>query len=224
MVELRAKDGFMLAAYKADAAGKPKGGLVILQEIFGVNHHIRAVADRFAALGYVALAPALFDRVKRGVELGYDEIAVEAGRELRSRAPLDDTLRDVAAAVAALEGSGRIGVIGYCWGGSLAFLSATRLDGIAGGVGYYGSMIAAHAGEKPKVPVLLHFGDCDEGIPMTDVQKVIATRPEISVFTYPAGHGFSCDERGSFDKSSHEEALRRTLAFLRDHVDAAHTA
>jgi carboxymethylenebutenolidase len=224
MIELRASDGFTLAAYKAEPAGKPKGGLVIIQEIFGVNHHIRAVADRFAALGYVTLAPALFDRVQRGVELGYDETAVETGRNLRSRVPLEDTLQDVVAAVAALKGSGRIGVIGYCWGGSLAFLSATRLDGIAGTVGYYGSMIAAHAGEKPKVPVLLHFGDGDQGIPMTDVEKVMAARPEISVFIYPAGHGFSCDERASFDKSSHELALRRTLAFLREHVDGVRAA
>jgi carboxymethylenebutenolidase len=224
MIELTAGDGFKLAAYRADPAGGAVGGLVIIQEIFGVNHHIRAVADRFAALGYVALAPALFDRVERGVELGYDDAAIETGRALRSRVPLDDTLRDVAAAVAALAGSGRIGVIGYCWGGSLAFLSATRLAGIAGAVGYYGAMIAAHAGEMPKVPVMLHFGDHDPGIPMSDVEKVIATRPEVSVFIYPAGHGFSCDERGSFDPASHEAARRRTLAFLRQHIGGAPAA
>jgi len=219
MIELRARDGFTLAGYKAEPAGAAKGALVVLQEIFGVNHHIRAVTDRFAAQGYTALAPALFDRTRRGVDLGYDEAAIASGRELRTGVKLEDTIKDIGVAVAALKGAGRIGVIGYCWGGSLAFLAATRLDGIACAVGYYGGMIAEHASEKPKVPVMLHFGERDQGIPMTDVEKVIARRPEVAVFTYPAGHGFSCDERASFDKPSHEAALRRSLAFLRDHLE-----
>ena len=218
MIELKTKDGFTLSAYKAEPAGKAKGGLVIIQEIFGVNHHIRAVADRFAALGYTCVAPALFDRVERGVDIGYDESAMKRGVDTRAKTKLDDTLLDLTAAIGALKGAGKIGVVGYCWGGSLAFLSATRLEGIAGTVGYYGGMIAGHAQEKPKVPVMLHFGEQDKGIPMTDVEKVKAARKDVEVHTYPAGHGFSCDERGSFDKASHEKALERTLAFFSKHV------
>jgi carboxymethylenebutenolidase len=218
MIELTAKDGFTLGAYKAEATGKPKGGLVVIQEIFGVNHHIRAVADRFAAQGYAVVAPALFDRAERGVDLGYDEGTIKRGIELRSKVKLEDTLLDIAAAIGELKGVGKIGVVGYCWGGSLAFLSATRLDGLACAVGYYGGMIAAHAEEKPKVPVLLHFGERDHGIPLSDVEKVKAARPEVQIYTYPADHGFSCDERGSFDKPSHQKALERTLAFFKQHL------
>jgi len=220
MVELRAADGFKLAAYRAVPAGASKGGLVVLQEIFGVNHHIRYVADQFSGLGYSVVAPALFDRAERSIDIGYDEASVNRGVRLRAAIKLEDTLLDVAAAVQSLKGTGKIAVIGYCWGGSLAFLSATRLTGIACAVGYYGGMIAAHAQEKPKVPLMLHFGERDHGIPMTDVQKIIAARPEIQLFTYDAGHGFSCDERASFDKSSHEKALGRTLAFLNEQLAA----
>jgi carboxymethylenebutenolidase len=217
-IELKAKDGFSLAAYRADPAGKPKGGLVVIQEIFGVNHHIRAVCDRFAAQGYAAVAPALFDRVQRGIDIGYDQAAMEQGVKLRAAIKLEDTLLDVQAAIDVLQSAGKVGVIGYCWGGSLAFLAATRLSGLACAIGYYGGMIAAHAGEKPKVPVMLHFGEKDHGIPMTDVEKVKAARPEMKIFAYPADHGFSCDERGSFDKASHEKALERSLAFLKENI------
>jgi carboxymethylenebutenolidase len=218
MIELTAKDGFKAQAYRSDPDGKPKGGLVVIQEIFGVNHHIRAVADRFAALGYAALAPALFDRVRRGVDIGYDAAAIETGRNIRAEVKLEDTLLDLQAAIDALQGTGKLGAVGYCWGGSLAFLAATRLQGLACAVGYYGAMIAAHAAEKPKVPVMLHFGEQDQSIPMSDVQKVIAQRPETKIFTYPAGHGFSCDERASFHKASHEQALERTLGFFKQHL------
>jgi len=217
-LQLTAADGFKLAGYRADPAGRPKAGLVVIQEIFGVNHHIRDVADRFAALGYAALAPALFDRAERGIDIGYDAAAIERGRTLRAAISLDDTLKDMAAAIGSLQSTGKVAVIGYCWGGSLAFLAATRLSGLACAVGYYGGMIAAHAEEKPKVPVLLHFGEKDSGIPMTDVRKVMAARPETKVYIYPAGHGFSCDERASFDRPSHELALERSLAFMDKHL------
>jgi carboxymethylenebutenolidase len=218
MIELKAKDGFTLAAYKAEPSGKPIGGLVVIQEIFGVNHHIRAVTDRFAAQGYVSIAPALFDRAKRGIDIGYDEASMKQGVEIRAKIKLEDTLLDIAAAIGALKGAGKLGIVGYCWGGSLAFIAAARLDGLSAAVGYYGGMIAAHAEEKPKVPTLLHFGEKDHGIPLSDVEKVRAARPEVEIYTYPAGHGFSCDERASFDKLSHEKALERTLAFFKKHL------
>ncbi len=219
-VTLTAADGFRLAGYRADppAPARPKGGIVVLQEIFGVNHHMRAVTDRFAALGYAALAPALFDRAETGIDIGYDQLAMERGVKLRAAIRLEDTLQDVAAAIAALQASGKVAVVGYCWGGSLAFLAATRLSGLACAVGYYGGMIAGHAAERPKVPVQLHFGEQDGGIPMSDVAKVRAARPEIEIHTYPAGHGFSCDERPSFDRASADQALARTIAFLQAHM------
>src|SRR5581483_2226719 len=191
---------------------------VVIQEIFGVNHHIRNVCDRFAAKGYTSLAPAIFDRAKRGVDIGYDKAAMDEGVKLRAAIKLDDTLKDVQAAIDVLQPIGKVGIIGYCWGGSLAFLAATRLSGLACAVGYYGGMIAAHKDEKPKVPTILHFGEKDHGIPMTDVEKIKAARPEVKVYVYPADHGFPCDERGSYDKASSDKALKVTLEFLQKNL------
>jgi carboxymethylenebutenolidase len=218
-IELSAGDGHKFAAYRAEPAGKPRGALVVIQEIFGVNGHMRRVTDGFAAQGYLAIAPALFDRTKRGVELGYDAAAIASGRELRGAVGDDGPLADIQATIDEAAKSGlKIGVIGYCWGGTLAYLSATRLKGIAGAVGYYGGGIAATAAEKTKVPVMLHFGETDQSIPMSDVEKVRAAHPEIVLHVYPAGHGFNCDERGSYDAASAGTALERSLAFLKQHI------
>jgi carboxymethylenebutenolidase len=218
-IGLKASDGFLLGGYRADPAGKPKGGLVVIQEIFGVNHHMRNVCDQFAALGYAAVAPAMFDRAKANVELGYDDEAADEGMKLRAAIKLEDSLKDVQATIDALKPAGKVGVVGYCWGGSLAFIAAARLSGLACAVGYYGGMIARHKDEKPKVPTILHFGEQDHGIPMTDVEKIKAARPEVKIYTYPAGHGFSCDERGSYDAASHEKALKVTLAFFQENLE-----
>jgi carboxymethylenebutenolidase len=213
-ITLTAKDGHKLAGYRADPSGKPKGALVVIQEIFGVNGHMRRVTDNFAAQGYVALSPALFDRVERGVELGYDPQSIASGRDIRAKVALDGTLADMQAAIDYLKPFGKVGVVGYCWGGSLAFLAATRLPGVAAAVGYYGGMIAAHAEERPKVPVLLHFGETDQSIPMSDVETVGKARPDVPIHVYKAGHGFNCDERGSYDAPSAKLALDRTLKFF----------
>jgi carboxymethylenebutenolidase len=215
-ITLAAKDGHKLQAYRADPAGKPRGALVVLQEIFGVNRHMRRLADDFAREGYVAVTPALFDRVEKGIELGYDAKSVESGRDIRARVPLDGTLADLQAAIDYARQFGKVGVVGYCWGGGLAFLAATRLDGVAAAVGYYGGLVAANAQEKPRVPVLLHFGDSDQSIPMADVEKVKKARPEVTTYVYKAGHGFACDERGSYDAASTKTALERTLKFFAD--------
>ena len=218
MITLTAKDGFKLAAYVAQPSGKPKGGIVVLQEIFGVNHHIKSVTDRFAAMGYGAVAPALFDRVKPGVDLGYDPKSVEEGRALRPKIALEATLADTQAAIDYAKQFGKVAVVGYCWGGSLAFFATTRQSGVTAAVGYYGGMIAAHASEKPRVPLILHFGDKDQSIPLADVEKIKAAQPGLPIYVYSAGHGFSCDERGAFDKAAHELALERTTAFLKQHI------
>jgi len=217
-ITLAAKDGHKLAAYRADPVGKPRGALVVVQEIFGVNHHMRHVTDDFAKQGYVAISPALFDRVEKRIELGYDPKSIEVGRDIRAKVPLDGTLADLQAAIDAVKSAGKVGIVGYCWGGGLAFLAATRLSGVAAAVGYYGGLVAAHAQEKPRVPVMLHFGDSDQSIPMSDVEKVKQARPDVTTYVYKAGHGFSCDERGSYNAEASKLALERTLKFFREHI------
>ncbi len=217
-VELAASDGHRLAAYRADPAGKPRGGLVIVQEIFGVNSHVRAVTDGYAADGYAAIAPALFDRVERGFEIGYSPPEIERGRTFIPKLPLDDALRDVAAAMKALAAAGRLGIIGYCWGGTVAWAAAAKLDGLACAVPYYGGGIAANAGLQPKCPVMFHFGETDHAIPLGDVERVRAAHPAQTFHLYPAGHGFNCDQRGSYHAESARLARTRTLEFLRKHV------
>ena len=220
-VMLTANDGQRLAAYEAKPADKPRGGVVLLQEIFGVNEHMRSVADGYARDGYAVIAPALFDRAQPGVELGYDAAASERGRNLRSAIKLDATIADVKAAVAAAKSSGNAAVIGYCWGGSLAWFAAARVPGLACVVGYYGGMIAAALNEKPRCRVMLHFGEDDRGIPMPDVAKIkAAVDPKlVQVFTYPgAGHAFNRAGSAAWHGPSAELARERTLAFLRQHV------
>ena len=218
MVSLTAKDGKKFGAYVATPKDKPKGGLVIIQEIFGVNHHIKSVCDRYAALGYAAVAPALFDRVQPDVSLGYEPKDIEQGRAIRMKLSLDNMLDDTQAAIDHAKQFGKVAVIGYCLGGSLAFLSATRLSSVTAAVGYYGGMIAQHAEEKPKVPVILHFGETDHSIPLTDVEKIKKAQPNVPIYVYAAGHGFSCDERGAYNEAAAKLALDRTTAFLRQHI------
>jgi carboxymethylenebutenolidase len=217
---LTAADGHELAAYRADPAGTPRGALVILSEFFGVNRHIRRVADDYAARGYVTLAPALFDRIQRDVELEYDDAGMRTGRTLRSHLNLENTLLDVQAGIDAgrLLG-GAVAPVGYCWGGVLAYLAALRLTGLDCAVGYYGANIPEYIAEAPRVPVLLHFAETDEYMQPGDVERVAAAHPEISIFTYPGTeHGFNCDERRFYDAAAAELALGRTLAFLAQHL------
>lgn len=218
-ITLTASDGHRLGAYMVRPDGMPKGAIVVGQEIFGVNHHIRAVCDRFAALGYVAIAPALFDRTERDFQTGYTPEEVARARGMIAQPDFDAMLRDVDAAISEAAKFGPVGIVGFCLGGSLAFLSATRLSGIKAAVGYYGSRIAATADEVPKVPVQLHFGEKDAGIPLADVEVIKARRPEVETFVYAgAQHGFNCDERASYDASSAATAWHRTLAFLDTHA------
>jgi len=218
MIELTAADGFRLTAWRADPAGTPRGGLVVVQEIFGVNGHIRSVCDGYAADGYRAIAPALFDRYQRGVDIGYTPEEIARGRELKALATADAALRDVAAARDALAGTGRIGVVGYCWGGYIAWLAAARLTGFAGAVPYYGGGMLDAVDERPRCPVLAHFGERDTMIPVAGVRQFAAAHPEVQVFVYPADHGFNCDQRGSYDAAAARLARERSLAFLREHV------
>jgi len=223
---LTAADGHKFSAYRADPpstvnGGKPKGGLVVVQEIFGVNKHIREVCDGFAKDGYAALAPALFDRAKPGVELGYEASDIEAGRTLRGKIEWPEVLKDVAASIKAVSDAGMVGIVGYCWGGSVAWRAATQLSGLAAAVGYYGGQIAPFKDEKPKCRVMLHFGETDSSIPLTDVEAIKKAQPKVPVFLYPAGHGFSCDHRASFNRESHQLARTRTVEFFATNIGPA---
>jgi carboxymethylenebutenolidase len=218
MIELAAADGSWLSAYRADPAGLPRGGLVVAQEIFGVNSHIRSVCDGYAADGYRVIAPALFDRYERSVDIGYTPEDIARGRALKAMADLDAALRDVAAARDALAGIGKTGVTGYCWGGFVAWMSAARLSGFACAVPYYGGGMLEAIGERPHCPVLCHFGERDHLIPVTGVREFAAAHPEVQVFVYPADHGFNCDQRGSYDPAAASLARERSLAFMRRHI------
>lgn len=216
-IQLIAADGHQFAAYLAKPSGAPKGGLVVCQEIFGVNGHIRGVVDRYAEAGYLAVAPALFDRAEREVELGYDADDVSAGRALRGEIDWEQALADVAVSLDAVAAGGKIGVVGYCWGGSVAWLAACRLP-LAAAVCYYGGQINDFRDEKPGCPAMLHFGEEDGQIPPEHVAAIRAARPEVEVFTYPAGHGFNCDQRGSYHAASAAQALERSHAFFGEHL------
>ena len=219
MITLTAEDSHRLAAYRATPQVKPRGGLVVVQEIFGVNSHIRRVTDGFAADGYVALAPAIFDRAEPDFSIGYGPADLERGRAVRQKIPLDDMVKDVRAAAKALAAEGlRVGVVGYCLGGTLAWLAATRIEGLRCAIGYYGGGIADTAQEHPRCPVLLHFGETDQSIPKEHRERIMSAHPTLPMHIYPAGHGFSCDERASYHEPSATLARSRTLDFLQRHL------
>jgi carboxymethylenebutenolidase len=219
MVSLNAEDGHKLSAYRATPSGTPRGAVVVVQEIFGVNSHIKKVCDGFAADGYVALAPALFDRVEPGYATGYAQEDVERGRNVRQKLGWDPMVMDTRAAVDELKKTGqKVGVVGYCMGGSVAWLAATRIPGVSAAVGYYGGAVAEFANEQPRCPVLLHFGETDASIPREHWDKVREAQPTVPMHIYPAGHGFNCDARGSYHEPSARLARERTLEFLRRHI------
>jgi carboxymethylenebutenolidase len=218
-ITLTASDRFELGAYRADSAAAPKGAVVVIQEIFGVNHHIRAVCDRLAHQGYVAVAPAIFDRVERNFQSGYSPEEVAIARRFVANPDWDAMRLDTQAAIDAVKYIGSVGVIGFCLGGSVAYAAATKLSGLSAAIGYYGGAIVRFADDKPNVPTQLHFGEKDAGIPLSDVETIRAKRPDVEIFVYPgAQHGFGCDERASYDQASADSAWQRSLAFLAAHL------
>lgn len=219
-VVIKANDGHELDLYVVRPSGEPIAGLVVIQEIFGINRHIRSVTDGYAKDGFLAVAPALFDRVERGVELTYDGPEAQKGAALMQKMSIDDSLVDIAAALAFVrEQTGKkAGVVGYCLGGLLAWLSAARLHPDAA-VGYYAGRIGNYAAETPKIPVQLHFGKLDTHIPAEQVDKVHAAHPEVQIYWYDnAGHGFNCDMRASYNAEASALARSRALAFLKEHL------
>lgn len=209
-ITLSASDGHKFSAWYSPPQGKPKAGLIVIQEIFGVNDHIRDVTNRFAKEGYLAVAPALFDRYERNVDIGYTEADVAKGRSFMPGFDWDKALLDIDATRVSLSSLGSIGVTGFCLGGSLAWLSACRLN-FKAAVCYYGGAISKFAKEKPLCPTIMHFGTQDANIPMSMVEEIKAAQPKVPVFMYEAGHGFACDQRGSFNEAARDEAWKRTL-------------
>jgi carboxymethylenebutenolidase len=211
---IMARDGHEFQAWLAAAPARPRGAVVVIQEIFGINAYIRAVTDGFAAAGYTAIAPSLFDRVRRGIQLAYSDAERQEGAGYAKQLVPENTMKDVAAAVAVVRNSGRVGTVGYCFGGALSYLAACQLP-VACAVVYYGRA-ANHLDQTPRCPVLYHFGGDDQSTPMSDVEKIrAAARPDAVVYTYQgAGHGFSCDQRSSYNPEAAALARSRTLEFL----------
>ena len=213
LTTIMARDGHEFQAWLTAAPGKPHGAVVVIQEIFGVNGHIRSVADAFAAAGYTAIAPSLFDRVRRGIELGYTETDMQEGAGYRKQIAAETALKDVAAAAAVVRHSGRTGVVGYCWGGTLAYLAACELP-LAAAVVYYGR-VGDYLGRKPRCPVMYHYGSTDRSIPPSEAERIRVAQPSAPVYVYEgAGHGFNCEQRAAYDPGAAALALRRTLDFL----------
>ena len=225
MIELTAADGTRVPAYEARPSGAARGAVVVIQEIFGVNSHIRSVVDGYAAEGYVAVAPAMFHRVQPGVELGYSEADMNEGfghKTAVEALPAPGAMQDIQAAIdhAARLSGGKVGIVGYCWGGLLTWRSACLLQGLSAAVPYYGGGVTTEAevARQPRVPVLAHFAEEDKWIPMDTVQVFAQAHPEVQVHTYAAHHGFNCDQRGAWHAPSAQLARERTLAFFAQHL------
>lgn len=221
--ELQAADGQAIPAYVAQPAGQAKGGVVVVQEIFGVNSHIRSVADDYAAQGYLAVAPAVFQRVRAGVELGYGEQDMSEGMALKTAAealPAPGVLQDLQAAIRHASQAGKVGIVGFCYGGLLTWRAACELQGLSAAAPYYGGGMTTpdEVKRKPKVPVLAHFGDQDHWIPLDSVEAFRKAHPEVQVHVYHADHGFNCDQRGSYNAEAAQLARARTLEFFAKHL------
>lgn len=219
-IKLTASDGHTFDAWKAEPEGTPKGAVVVIMEIFGVNSHIREVAEGYARDGYLAIAPAIYDRIEPRLECGYTPDEIARAREWRAACDLDKVILDVEAAAVEAGKAGKVGIVGYCWGGSIVYVSCCRLaDKIAAGSGYYGGQILPHLGETVGAPLQLHFGEKDAGIPLSDVEQIRKAKPDVEVFIYEgADHGFNCDHRGSWNAASAATAKERTLAHFAKHV------
>lgn len=220
MIELTSGDGHRFSAYRADPDGTPKGAVVVVQDSYGINPDIRKITDAFAAKGYLAIAPSLFDSVKTDVALGYDEDGLAQGLELTRQVGTERAIGDIQEAVNTVKGAGKVTIVGYGWGGYLAYVSANRVSGVACTVGYYGGGIVEDYREKRKVPTLLHFGEDDPSIPLDEVSQFRFQRPDVSAFSYPgAAHGFNCDDRDSYHDEAAKAALDRTLSWIFQYVE-----
>jgi len=209
---LASEDGFALSAYHVEAEGERRGGLVLIQEIFGVNENIRALADSFAADGFEVVAPSLYDRVQPGFRAGYDPDGIQAGLQVAKAVSWETVVPDLQAAIDHLEPP--VFTAGYCWGGSATWIAACRNHGLTAASSFYGRLITQHLDETPRCPIILHFGEHDHTIPLSEVDKITDAHPRLRVFTYDAGHGFFSDRRSDYSAEASALARRRTLKFF----------
>ncbi len=218
-IELKAADGHKLAAYVATPAGKPRGGVIVIPEIFGVNSHIQQTTDSFAADGYLAVAPAMFDRAQRNYDTGYSQPEIQAGVAIMQKLDWGKSMLDVQAAIAEAAKGGKVGIVGYCYGGTVSWMAAARVSGLACAVPYYGGGMHGLIGERPKIPVMCNFGEADQSPTLAQAKEIAAAHPEITAHFYPgAGHGFNCDQRGSWNAEAAKLARSRTIEFFRKHL------
>jgi carboxymethylenebutenolidase len=223
-LRLMARDGHEFDAWMCPPSGEPRGAVLILQEIFGVNAHIREVTDGYAAEGYLAIAPCLFDRARRGVELGYTADTVQEGRGYVLQIPIEKVLLDMLASINVVKHAGPVVTVGYCWGGTLAHLAACELPVVAAAA-YYGTRIVENLDKKTHAPVIYHFGSKDKTLPPEAIEKIRVADPGGEFHVYEADHGFNCDHRAAFDAAAAQLARQRTLAFFAARVaDQAHVA
>jgi len=223
LITLAAADGFSSSAYLSEPSGTPRGGIVVLQEIFGVNSHIRAVADGYAAAGYLAIAPSTFDRVERDVQLGYTPDDMTQGSRLKAAVealPAPGVLQDIQAAVDVVARAGKVGIVGYCWGGLLVWRAAEKVRGLSAAVAYYGGgmTVGSEPSRQPAAPTMAHFGDQDAHISVESVKAFEQAHPEVEVHLYAANHGFNCDQRGSYNAGAAATALERSLFHFGKHL------
>jgi len=218
-IELKASDGHKLAAYLAEPSGKPRGGVVVIPEIFGVNSHIKQVADGYAADGYYVVSPAMFDRAQRNYDTGYSQPEIQAGVAIMQKLDSKQAILDVEAAIGEAKKGGKVGIVGYCYGGTVSWLAAAKANGLACAVPYYGGGMPGLIGEKPRVPTMCHFGETDQSPTLAQAKEIAAKHPEVTAHFYAgAGHGFNCDQRGSWNADAAKLARSRTVEFFRKHL------
>jgi len=219
LINLKATDGHAFKAYQAEPPERPRGAIVVVQEIFGVNSHIRSVADGYAADGYLVIAPAMFDRAQRNYDTGYSQPEIQAGVAIMQKLDWKQAVLDVEAAIGEAKKGGKVGIVGYCFGGTVSWLAAAQAKGLTCAVPYYGGGMPGFIGENPKVPTMCHFGELDQSPTLAQAMEIVAKHPGITAHFYSgAGHGFNCDQRGSYDAASAKLARERTLAFFRQHI------
>lgn len=215
-IEITADDGHRMPVWEAMPKGEPLGAVIVVQEIFGVNSHIRSVAQRFAEAGYQALAPALFQRVQADYETGYEAADISAGIAIAGKTTVDDVMRDLRACVG--HARAPVAVSGYCWGGTMSWVAAARVDGLAAAIIHYPGHVSSFIDEQPRCPVLAHFAERDQHPTPAQARAVLAAHPDVEGHFYQAGHGFGCDQRPSYDAPATTQAWARTLAFLAQHL------
>ena len=218
IINATASDGHEFDIYLAQSKGSPRGGIVLIQEIFGVNNHIKSVAERFSSNGYLVGAPSLFDRVQRDIQLGYSTEDIRRGRELKDNLSNESPLMDITATLNIVRSAGHVAVVGYCWGGTLAWLSACQVDGFNAASSYYGGGIGKLLSIQPKCPSIFHFGEQDHAIPAEEINSLRQAHPECPIYLYPAGHGFNCEQRDSFNSTSSAIAFERTIQHLDKYI------